>query len=233
MEKDASSGTGDVDCSLAKTEQHKQLKQERDTGKHEKQSSLKHEDVWLNMIFPFLGMGQYGFVAPVSHKMKHLYLAYCETVGNPPKIDELDDNGELCLATHTATFYNAICSSVARAEYWYSHSHTGTGGQIDANQVCAAAAKVGSLEVIQWAKDKGFHWNRDTSKNAAAYGHLELLKYLHENGCPWDWRTCCFAAENGHLEVLKYAIENGCPWNQQDLLIIGTPQVKAWIQGMS
>ena len=78
------------------------------------------------------------------------------------------------------------------------------------------AAKVGSIEVIEWAKTKGL-WIRPSvwaCVYAATNGHLECLKYLHENGCPWDERTFSTATLNGHLECLKYLHENGCPWDE-------------------
>src|ERR1700677_2011687 len=73
--------------------------------------------------------------------------------------------------------------------------------------ICANIASLGYLDVLKYARDCGYMWDRFTCANAAYRGHLELLKYAHENGCPWDSLTCETAAEHGHLDILKYAYE--------------------------
>ena len=78
--------------------------------------------------------------------------------------------------------------------------------------IIKTAAKVGSIEMIEWATTKGLSFYVSASSAAASNGHLECLKYLHENGCPWDTYALTFAAYNGHLECLKYLHENGCPF---------------------
>ena len=50
-------------------------------------------------------------------------------------------------------------------------------------------------------------------KCAAKNGHLEVLKWARAKGYPWDEQTCAEAAKNGHLEVLQWARANGCPWH--------------------
>ena len=63
------------------------VQQAATNSKHAPEDScLKHEDIWTNKIFPFLGMGHYAFVSPVSHNMKHLYQSFCENMENPPKV---------------------------------------------------------------------------------------------------------------------------------------------------
>ncbi|CAB9524473.1 unknown protein [Seminavis robusta] len=193
------------------------------------ESCLKHGDIWVNEIFSFLGMGQFAFVAPVSHRMKDLYQAYCDSVDYPPLVfnedHEIEHNSSYeedlqdaqCSATPSDTFYGAIFSSVPRAEYWYIHCETGAGGRnllsCTGTIVCSTAAKVGSRQVLQWGRKKRFGWDQRTCFNAAGNGRLEVLKYAHENDCPWNESTCSGAAANGHLEVLKYAHEEGCPWD--------------------
>ena len=77
------------------------------------------------------------------------------------------------------------------------------------------AAKVGSTEMIEWARVKGLTFDSWACRCAASNGQLECLKYLHENGCSWDEYACSSAARNGHLECLKYLHENGCPGDKQ------------------
>ena len=76
------------------------------------------------------------------------------------------------------------------------------------------AAKVGSIEMIKWARVKGLSFNSLTCESAASNGHLECLKYLHENGSSWDKYACFETAGNGQFECLKYLHKNGCPWDE-------------------
>lgn len=71
-------------------------------------------------------------------------------------------------------------------------------------------AKVGNIEILEYACEKGCIWNESTCQNAAENGHIDVLTYLHENGCPWDEWTCSNAAMNGHFDCVRYANENGC-----------------------
>ncbi len=77
----------------------------------------------------------------------------------------------------------------------------------------AKVAALGWLEVLQWARANGCHWDEWTCANAAAGGHLKVLQWAHANGCPWDTYTCTFAAKEGHKEVLQWAQRNGCYWD--------------------
>ena len=82
------------------------------------------------------------------------------------------------------------------------------------NKVCDMAARAGKLEVLKFARAKGYSFGEFTCVEAAIGGQLEVLKWLHEQGCPWDKMTCSFAAAGGNLEVLKWLREQGCPWDE-------------------
>ena len=79
------------------------------------------------------------------------------------------------------------------------------------NIICPSAAEGGHLEVLQWARAKGYPWDLLTCALAAANGHLEVLQWARAHGCPWDESTCAYAAKKGHLEVFKWARARGCP----------------------
>ncbi|CAB9511291.1 ankyrin repeat protein [Seminavis robusta] len=171
--------------------------------------------IWIQGILQCVGVGQYAFVGPVSKKMNRLYKEYCtiELTKNPRKVKE---NPEDDTGSRSAEITDSLCSetfsSQPRAEYWLKDD---SGNKTpDHHHVCNAIAKIGNLAVMQWARQKGFPWNKETCFHAARNGHLELLIWLRENGCPWDERTCSKAAEGGHLEILKWARENGCRWDE-------------------
>ena len=79
---------------------------------------------------------------------------------------------------------------------------------------CAAAAYIGNLKMLKWARDNGCSWDEYTCSDAAGHGHFEVLKWAWENGCPWDKKTCESAARNGYLDILKWAREKKCKWDE-------------------
>jgi hypothetical protein len=79
---------------------------------------------------------------------------------------------------------------------------------------CAKAARAGHLHVLQWAHSNGCPWNVLTCAKAAKGGHLHVLQWAHSNGCPWDKRTLRYAYKGGHLHISKWAAAEGCPWNK-------------------
>ena len=58
--------------------------------------------------------------------------------------------------------------------------------------------------------------NDKISSYFSSIGNLELLKYAHEHNYSWDKETYELAALNGHLECLKYAYKNNCPGQHFD-----------------
>jgi hypothetical protein len=76
-------------------------------------------------------------------------------------------------------------------------------------EACDLAAKIGHLDVLQYARVQRCHWSTNTCSAAAGGGHLEVLQWLRSQGCPWDEETCSFAARYGHFDILKWAYENG------------------------
>ena len=87
------------------------------------------------------------------------------------------------------------------------------------NIICPSAAEGGHLEVLQWARAKGYPWDLWTCANAASNGHLEVLQWSVANGCMGDEEDWPYildnAAKNGHLKVLQWARAHGCPWDDR------------------
>ena len=51
-----------------------------------------HQDIWLCHILPFVGMGNFAFVACVSHQMKDYYTSYCDSVKIRPEVKAEDNS---------------------------------------------------------------------------------------------------------------------------------------------
>jgi hypothetical protein len=75
------------------------------------------------------------------------------------------------------------------------------------------AAYWGRLDVLRWARARGYDWDARMCANAAAEGRLGTLRWLRREGCPWDATACENAASFGRLRVLRWAVEHGCPWD--------------------
>lgn len=73
--------------------------------------------------------------------------------------------------------------------------------------ICSQAAAGGHVNILRWARGRTrkYHWNVETSLNAALNGHLDALQFLHENRCPININLANFAARNGHIPILMYA----------------------------
>ncbi|KAL6059439.1 Ankyrin repeat domain containing protein [Balamuthia mandrillaris] len=81
--------------------------------------------------------------------------------------------------------------------------------------VCALAARRGSLEMVQWAKENGCPWDATFMAEATKTDHLEIVKWARENGCPWDSRAMMNAAVWGDLKRCQWLKQHGCPWNAE------------------
>ncbi|GAQ78679.1 hypothetical protein KFL_000170250 [Klebsormidium nitens] len=77
-----------------------------------------------------------------------------------------------------------------------------------APSVCAYAACLGSMHVLEWARKRKLEWGNDACVTAAMYGQLDTLKWLRAHGCPWEAGRCAFEAINhGRLEEAEWIVE--------------------------
>jgi hypothetical protein len=83
--------------------------------------------------------------------------------------------------------------------------------------VYTAAAECGSMEIILWLTERGAVFDTQTMKAAAKHGYLDICKHLRSQGCHWDDHVT-FAAKT--LEILKWLHENGCPWDVDMTLLM-------------
>jgi hypothetical protein len=81
------------------------------------------------------------------------------------------------------------------------------------NGTCDAAARCGSLEVIQYLhEEKGVQLLPHTLTYAVKNGHLEVVKYLMERNAPEDINMFFSAASSGNVDLLKFVHERGHRW---------------------
>jgi hypothetical protein len=95
----------------------------------------------------------------------------------------------------------------------------------DTVSLCAEAAALGYLPILQWIRSQlskegrigdgadGRLWDRLTCTRAAYHGHFHIVQWARINGCDWDATTCAAAAHHGHLPILQWIREYSCPWD--------------------
>ena len=79
------------------------------------------------------------------------------------------------------------------------------------------AAFQGSVEILRWLmEEKGWELNRHTGWWAGHGGSVEILEYLRERGYEFDGDACTGAASEGHLEALKFlrGLDPPCRWDE-------------------
>ena len=104
------------------------------------------------------------------------------------------------------TSYVKSYTSVSQMQYGFKCG-------LPRKNICAAAARVGNMEILRFARSSGFPWNSVVCTYAALGGHLEVLQWARSNGCGWCTSTCYGAARAGRLEVLQWSRANGCEWD--------------------
>ncbi|CAB9507583.1 ankyrin repeat protein [Seminavis robusta] len=188
---------------------------------------LRRKEIWVDEIFPFLGIGHYGYVAPVNKKMKEYYLEYCDSVKNPPLASyefRSGEDGHLYgweirrPATSTSTFSSAVFYNVSCAEYWYQDKD---GHNTMGDELAKLIASAGNVQVLKWADTKKglVKWDEFDFDKAAKNGHFKVLKWANENRILIDSSFVYYgivdgAAAGGHWELLKWCREIGYPWSE-------------------
>lgn len=99
-----------------------------------------------------------------------------------------------------------------RITYGRSKGAVHSGG--DSNNfggVCVQAARLGRIDMLEWARAHDCEWGPNVCAKAARHGHIEVLEWLRARGCPWDRGTYYAALRGGHPGLLEWLDANGCP----------------------
>ncbi|PNH10034.1 Ankyrin repeat domain-containing protein [Tetrabaena socialis] len=87
-------------------------------------------------------------------------------------------------------------------------------GFIASVQAVKSAAGGGHLPAVAWLVERlgaAMALTDEVFAAAAGSGSMELLSWLRARGCPWDERAFAAAAEHGSEEQLEWLAEQGCP----------------------
>jgi hypothetical protein len=74
------------------------------------------------------------------------------------------------------------------------------------NQLCTVAAREGYLNLVEWAKNKGYTWKKDdVCKTACVNGHLKIVFLALADRAQFSNEWIDYAVMNGHLNILEWA----------------------------
>ena len=136
---------------------------------------LENDDVWVNGILPFVGLGSYAYVAGVNKSFKAWYEKTFATPENPPLVRR-SVFGRGRPATVHDTFRSAIFSSLSCAKFYWNEPYSGD--QFGFSRVVLgpiiACDRSSEFENLRSAKMSGepFSWCKTES---------EFVKYPNDN----------------------------------------------------
>lgn len=79
-----------------------------------------------------------------------------------------------------------------------------------------AAAKHGSVEILEWLRAEGCPFGSNVGLGAAGGGHIPVLKWLCSVGFDLNPAMRNVAAGNGYIHVLEWLDEMGCPSSRHE-----------------
>ncbi|CAE8589598.1 unnamed protein product [Polarella glacialis] len=137
---------------------------------------------------------------------------------------------------------DSVCQAAARGGHKevlrWARDHWGPHFTFDA-ATCEQAAlgedEAKARSILEWLRQEGALWDRETTHNAMRNGHIEVVKWLIEEKTlhsamdrlqswqlrmvivevPWDTEACHGAACNNDLDLLMWLRDRDAPWDEQ------------------
>jgi hypothetical protein len=186
---------------------------ERGAGEHAKKrarladdsTSPLDDDEILDVVFSFVGIGDYIYTGAVSRKWRGRYTKLCHNSAKQGKKDNLT-------TAHSSTVFTA-----ARLQLALKSSLTIA--ELQRNTMYLSYIVRLSLDpiaVLTLAKTHDFQWRPHLARLSAQYDKLELLQWVRECGCPWkDKEVCIQAARNGNIDMLIWLQQVAAVWSDK------------------
>lgn len=189
---------------------------------------LQNKELVVDSILPFVGPGQFIFVAGVCKEFKEFYEAYFAKIEGDklPYTTPVDSPYRRPAMVHE-TFHSAAFFSLGCAEFW--DKDVGR-DQKENTPVWRSLAKSGNVAIAKWAAAKGFTWHFENwyvgwigvglrlhscTFAAASHGSLDFLIYLlATERIRKDKLIYYGAAEGGHIEILEWAQKQRISWGE-------------------
>jgi hypothetical protein len=158
----------------------------------------------LDLVFDYVGAGEYYYVAGVSRRWRGRYLKLCYNAAANKEAHKL------CTSTGSALVTASRLQLALRAGLKMTQLQAYT--DLSNDVVCLS---LDLIAVLTLAKTYDMPWPVELCTDAAYYCDSELLKWLHERQCPWnESAVLAETAKNDAVEVLKWLQSVPEPWSQ-------------------
>lgn len=205
-------------------------------SKQENPFHLLTDNATMFLIFEFIGLHHFRFVAGVSRRWRSLFTQFQRGEYRNRVPDEEVFNRLISTST-TSTV--SIAESVSRAQVFLDDAKKRRGrrfrtlcvnrnngfqnwrefsGEKWPDALAFLAENVGiqhCLEVLHFAISNGHICDQRTLAYAAGEGQLETVKLLRDKGCPWDDDVFQAAVNGNHEDVVEWLEDQGCPRPEQ------------------
>jgi hypothetical protein len=189
----------DAVAALLEAVQQRFSKLGRQQHRHEQRARVEESplenNVIVDIVFSYVGIGDYFYTAAVCRNWRGRYITLCNksTRQQPHK---------LCTA-----FKSAVMTR-ARLELALEDKLTVVDLQKDpyAMAQCVVAQSLEPQTVLEVAKSYDMQWSTFLTREAAYHKRPELLKWLHRCGCPTDLRLVIrYAIYRDSVDILAWA----------------------------
>jgi hypothetical protein len=160
-------------------------------------------DLFLELVLSYVGIGQGLYVSAVSRGWRTKYRAFCNA------ITQQQSRGQH-VHSSSCTLYSAVFSSKSRIQLALVN-----GLRLDAdNHKLQRAAGSADLATLQAAHYLGLSMTSEVAYAAAAASSWAKLHWCIEQNCPLSGDIAAAAAAAGNLEMLTYLRQRGIAFSE-------------------
>jgi hypothetical protein len=163
-------------------------------------------DQTMQVIFEFVGIKEYLYVAGISRHLRGKYMQFCYNNNTDDQTDKL-----------RTSFTSAVVTG-ARLQLAFESKLSVSALQAD-EQRCEAdifSSPSNTRQVLHVARMHGLRWTKTMPAEAALRGQWQLLQWLRMCGCPWDTELILEnAVRGGCLQTLRWLKANTRPWTNK------------------
>jgi hypothetical protein len=183
-----------------------------------------HQSGILQRVLDYVGPGHWCFVAEVSSLWRDL----TNKVTNMFVDDQVV--GSTCRVNcyPTTTMFSAVFASPSRLRYAQARElHCTT------SRYQHAAGMYADVATLEAAHALGMPYTYSTIVGAARLNTLDVVQFLHAQGCPWGYKVYSAAARRGHTALCAHLHAEQCPLtltNCEEAALKALDSTMNWLQ---
>jgi hypothetical protein len=161
-------------------------------------------DELLNVVFSFVGGGDYLYTGGVCRRWRGRYIQYCAQNSASEFDAKLVTRHRSVLMTESR-LQLALISGLLLEGYTFD-------SWTRADLICGQSLE--PTEVLTLLRLHGVPWSTLLCDGAAYCNKLALLQWLHTHSCPWDtWELLNAASAGGSIAMLEWLVTVTPPWS--------------------